>query len=128
MFEEGQARTLWNQLETLRNPIVRLPIEVTAVPFLKISASRPIGNQPDFIGVVLWAEHIEPYKTGGRFDEVRSLAKSVLHRRRGVIGDNEFTERNEHCVSSPILFGRQFWVKSDVPPQFDELTRKILAR
>ena len=68
MFEKGQARTLWNELKALWDPFVRFTIEMALVPFLEILASRPIRDQPNFVGVFFWAEHIESHKTGRRFN------------------------------------------------------------
>jgi hypothetical protein len=97
MFEDPDLRAGRVQFQPARNAMVRFMVRRTLMPLLVAGKIRPVGQQPDFIRLIMWADHIEPYETSGGLDLVRTIEERLLHLGRHSVRNFKFAENEYHC-------------------------------
>ena len=109
MFEKTQLRAVRDELQSFRYSAVGLSIQMALMPIVKRPAARPIGQQPNLLGIFSRTNHVEPLETGSSFDRVWAVAKSFLHALYHLVCHNKSASRDEHThiLDCPLHAGSE---------------------
>jgi hypothetical protein len=66
------------------------------VPLLVVGKLSPVGQQPDLIRLITWADHIEPYETSRALYLMRTVEESLFHLGRHSVRNFKFAEHEDH--------------------------------
>ena len=98
MFEDPDLRAGRVQLQPAGNALVGFMVRRALVPRLITGKVSPVGQQPDFIRLITWADHIQPYETSCGLHLVRALAKRLFHLGRHSVRNFKFAENEYHLL------------------------------
>jgi hypothetical protein len=96
MFEDPDLRAGRIQLQPPGNALVRLMVRRTFVPLLVAEKVSPVGQQPDFVRLITWAHHIQPYETRRALHLVRAIEERLLHLGRHSVRNFKLAENQYH--------------------------------
>ena len=100
MFEAADLGFSGHQFQTLGNAAMRVVVKMTVVPAVETPGVTPVGDEPDFLRPVEWAENFHAFETGLPVHQMRPLAECRLHLGGLVVGNDEFAERHKGAGES----------------------------
>jgi hypothetical protein len=97
VLEVPNLRFTGHQLQAFGNALVRLLVQMAAVPESEALRIGPVSDEPDFLGPVARAEDFHLNKAGLLIHEVRAMTERVFDLGNFLISDHEFADRDKRA-------------------------------
>ena len=98
VFEEADFSGFRIEFEAFGNAFVGVAIHVAFVPDAVALLVGPIGEEPDFVGLIDGAEDIEADEAFGGMEEVWAGEESFLDLAGHAVGDGEFADGDKEAA------------------------------
>src|SRR5580658_10167266 len=95
MLKVPNLRLIRHEFQAFGNALVRLLVKVAVMPEFETLRIDPVGDEPNFVETVKWAQDFHADEAGLLIDEVRAIAKGFLNLCDLSVGDDELAERDE---------------------------------
>jgi hypothetical protein len=99
VIEKTNPRTPRHQFQPLRYSLMRVVVFVASMPGLITGLVRPVCDQPDLIGIIKGADHLELDESWFVVHEPGTITKSLPDLFSHMIGDREMAQYNKHMHS-----------------------------